>query len=88
MRNVHAFNFRYGCDRCKVRGDVIDHRMTFRDLHAEPRLDTDFDKPIESDDEEEYRIDNCILRDVGVGMVSGHPVPSRLYASCVPRRCT
>jgi len=73
VRNVHAFNFRYGCDRCKVRGDVIDHRMTFRDLHAEPRLDTDFDKPIESDDEEEYRIDNCILRDVGVGMVSQFP---------------
>ena len=47
--------------------------MTFRDLQAEPRLDTDFDKPIDSDDEEEYRTDNCILRHAGVGMVTQFP---------------
>jgi len=47
--------------------------MTFRDLLAEPRLDTDFDQPINSDDEEEYRTGNCILRDVGIGMVTQFP---------------
>ena len=73
VRNVHAFNFRYGCDRCKVRGDMIEHRMTFTDLHAEPRLDTDFDNPIDSDDLEEYRTGNCILRDAGIGLVTQFP---------------
>lgn len=73
VRNVRSFNFRYGCDRCKVRGEMIDHRMTFRDMDAELRLDTDFDKLFDSDDEEEYRTDNCILRDAGIGMVTQFP---------------
>lgn len=73
VRSVHSFNFRYGCDRCKVRGNVIEHRMTFTGVDAEPRLDTDFDKSIDSDNEEEYRIDNCLLRDAGVGMVTQFP---------------
>lgn len=73
VRNVHYFNFRYGCDRCKVRGDMIDHRMTFRNMNAEVRLDTDFDKPLDSDDDDEYRTGNCILREAGVAMVSQFP---------------
>lgn len=73
VQNVCSFNFRYGCDRCTVRGEMIDHRMTFRDVDAELRLDTDFDRPFDSDDEEECRTDNCILRDAGVGMVTQFP---------------
>jgi hypothetical protein len=73
VRNVHSFNFHSGCDRCKVQGKMIEHRMTFTDLYAKPRLDTDFDVAIDSDDEDEYRVGNCILRDVGVGMVTNFP---------------
>jgi len=42
-------------------------------VHAEPRLDTDFDKPVESDDEAEYRTDDCILREAAVRMVTQFP---------------
>ena len=52
---------------------MIEHHMTFTDLHAEPRLDTDFDVAIDSDDEDEYHVGNCILRDVGVGIVTYFP---------------
>lgn len=74
VRNVHSFNFRYGCDRCKVRGNMIEHRMTFKNMRAEPRLDTDFDKPFHSDcEDDEYRMGHSILREAGVGMVSQFP---------------
>lgn len=73
VRCVRAFNFRNGCDRCKVRGNIIDHRMTFINQGAELRQDSDFDKPIDSDDEDEYRTGHSILRGVGLGMVSQFP---------------
>lgn len=73
VRCVHAFNFRYGCDRCKVRGHHNDRRMTFMDNDAELRQDSDFEQHLDKGDEDEYRTDDSILREVGVGMVSQFP---------------
>ena len=73
VRCVRAFNFRYGCDRCLALGQSIEHRMTFANLHAPLRQDSDFCSLIDSEDEDEYRVSKSILRDIGIGMVSQFP---------------
>lgn len=42
IRNIRSFNSFYGCDKCLVRGDYINHRMTFCTLNTELRTDESF----------------------------------------------
>ena len=48
-----------------------ERRMTFNETKSARRHDTDLDQPVPKN---EYRLQDCILQNLGVGIVSQFPV--------------
>ena len=72
VKRTKHVNFHQGCDKCTVDGIYTkDRRMTFNDTKSVKRYDTDFELPLLPDG---YRVQDCILRNVQVGMVSQFPI--------------
>ena len=72
VKQTKHVNFRQGCDKCTVEGIYTkERRMTFNDITSAKRHDTDFDLPL---DPEQYRRQDCVLRELQVGMISQFPI--------------
>ena len=65
-------NYHQGCDKCTVEGTYTkERRMTFNSTKSARRCNADFDLPLQP---YEYRVEDCILRDIQVGMVRHFPI--------------
>lgn len=42
LKGIKSHNGYYGCERCQIKGESVDHRMIFEDTECEPRLDDAF----------------------------------------------
>lgn len=72
VRSTKHVNFHQGCDKCTVEGIYTkERRMTFNSTKSTKRCDADFDLLLQAD---EYRVADCILRDLKIGMVTQFPV--------------
>ena len=72
VKGTKHVNYNQGCDRCTVQGTYTkERRMTFNSTKSARRLDADFDLLLLPN---EYRVHECVLRTLQVGMVSQFPV--------------
>lgn len=72
VKGTRHVNFHQGCDKCIVEGIYTkERRMTFSDTASPKRSDSDFDLLLTPN---EYRVKECVLRDINVGMVSQFPI--------------
>ena len=72
VKRTKHVNYHQGCDKCTVEGTYTkDRRMTFNSTKSAKRCDADFDLLLLPN---EYRVQDCVLRDLQVGMVSQFPL--------------
>lgn len=72
VRRIRHVNYHQGCDKCTVEGIYTkERRTTFNNTKSARRCDSDFDLVLLPN---EYRMQDCILRDLQVGMVSQFPI--------------
>jgi len=72
VRRTRHVNYHQGCDKCTVEGIYKkERRMTFNNTKSARRCDSDFNLVLLPN---EYRMQDCILRDLQVGMVSQFPI--------------
>lgn len=69
IRNTKGHNAYYGCDRCTQSGKWL-NKMTYPDVSAPKRTDTDFRLKIN----EEYHVGDCPLAELSVNLVSVFPL--------------
>lgn len=74
------FTHRFGCQKCKVRGKIMQKRMTFPSTDAEPRTDSNFRQPNEKINAEILHIrEYSILQELPIDMVKSFVVAEPLH---------
>lgn len=70
VKAVKAHNGHYGCDKCVIRGEWVDHRMTFPDFSEALRTDEDF----ATKRNRGHHNGDSPLERLGIGMISMFPL--------------
>jgi len=72
VKRTKHVNYHQGCDKCIVEGTYTkERRMTFNSTMSTKRSDADFELLLLPD---EYRVQDSVLRNLQVGMVSKFPL--------------
>lgn len=74
------FTHRFGCQKCMIKGKMVEKRMCFPSTDAEPRTDANFRQPDENIDAEKLHIkEYSILQELPIDMVKSFIVADSLH---------